>query len=265
MFERLTELRVALAWLTRLPVGRLPDPSPSLARAVWAFPLVGMVLGLLVGVPYWLLFAAGTDALLAAVLAVGLLVWLCGGLHEDGLADFADAAGGQTRERRLEIMRDSRLGSYGAMALVLVLMLRVAALASFGMTGAGVFALFAMAALSRSGMALALWVMPPARKDGLGRGAGRPGAPAVALALVIGGLALWPGMALLTGFTGWATAILVATLATLACGAAQFWVGWRAWRLLGGQTGDVLGAIQLAGEAAGLIVLSVCAALLAGG
>lgn len=254
--DRRSEALTALVWLTRLPVMRLlPDPLPSLSACAWAFPLAGLAVALPAALLLHAALGLGMSPLIAAILAVALLIRLTGALHEDGLADYADGCGGPTKERRLEIMRDSRIGSYGVLALVLMLGLRVAALAQLGqaapLLAAG--ALVAAAVLSRAGMAVALAAMVPARPDGLGRSAGRVTARGATCAVALA-LALLICCAWLAGMTP--TAIL---LAPLVCAAAQALLARHARRLLGGQTGDVLGAIQQMGEGATLLALVVAA------
>lgn len=240
MHPRLAEAALALGFLTRLPLGRDLSPLPSLAAAAWAWPLAGLAVALPgAGLLAW---APGP---VAAILAVGLAAWLSGGLHEDGLADLADGMGGRDPARRLEIMRDSRIGAHGALALGLVVGLRIAALAVLPMAGA---AFVALAMLSRAGMA-GLMLMPPARREGLGAGAGRPPVPVLAaglaIALAASVLLLGPGRA---------------ALAVLAVALAQAGIALIAARHLGGQSGDVLGAAQQAGEAAGLAALALALA-----
>ncbi|KRW93930.1 adenosylcobinamide-GDP ribazoletransferase [Paracoccus sp. MKU1] len=255
MARLLAEAALALVWLTRLPVGRLlPATLPALAQAAWAFPLVGLAVGLIGAAVLALAAVAGLPAMVAALLAVGAMILATGALHEDGLADCADGGGGATRERRLEIMRDSRIGSYGVLALVLIVGLRVAAIAAlFGEPWLAAAALVGLAAASRAGMAAGLGLMPPARPDGLGHAAGRPTRGAVMAALALGAAALLlPALCLSHPVPGW-VALLVAVAA------AQLWLARRAMRALGGQTGDVLGAMQQMGEAAGLVALTTLA------
>ncbi|WJS85817.1 adenosylcobinamide-GDP ribazoletransferase [Paracoccus sp. TOH] len=243
---------LALVWLTRLPAGRwLPARPPTLAQAAWAFPLAGLAVGLAGAAVLGLAVVAGLPASVAALLAVGATILATGGLHEDGLADFADGSGGATREQRLEIMRDSRIGSYGVLALIVTLGLRVAALAALAVEPwLAALALAGIAAASRAGMAAALGLMPPARSDGLGHAAGRPRRGSVAAALVLGAVALLaPALRLPYPPAAW-------LLAAAAMAAAQLWLARRALRRLGGQTGDVLGAMQQAGEVAGLLALT---------
>src|SRR5215469_1055652 len=125
------ELVAALTFLTRLPLGRAraDAPPPSLADTVWAFPVAGVVIGAIGGIAYAIARGLALPALAAALIAVATTALVTGALHEDGLADTADGfGGGATREAKLDIMRDSRVGSYGACALTLSLMLRWSAL-----------------------------------------------------------------------------------------------------------------------------------------
>lgn len=241
---------LSLCWLTRLPVGRfLPDPAPKLQDALWAFPLAGMVVGGAGALVLTLALLVGLTPLIAALLAVGAQIWLTGGLHEDGLADLADGMGGATRDRRLEIMRDSRIGSYGALALGLTCALRVAALSALPPVAAAI-ALVALGALSRGGIVAALRWLEPARGDGLGRTAGRPSGRITAVALAIGMIPFFVASLCL-----FALPFHAGLLSALACLGAQILIGIKAKQALGGQTGDVLGAAQQIGEMTALVAL----------
>lgn len=236
---RFHQLLLALVFLTRLPLGHLLPPRLlPLSGAAWAFPLAGAIVGAIAGLPLWLL----GPGLLPAALAVTLAVWLTGALHEDALADFADAGGGRDRADRLRIMRDSTIGSYGAMALVCISLLRVAALALLGP-----LALVGAAALGRVAPVLLMRRLPPARADGLGQGAGHPSRRGVALAAIIG-----VSLLILTAPSAGA-----GLLALLLAGIAVVAVSRRACRLLGGQTGDVLGAAALLAETSALLGMAI--------
>jgi len=255
--------RLAFTLLTRLP---LPGGNPAevadgaVARAAWVFPFVGLLVGAAGGGVFMLASNLGLGIASAALLAMGMQVLLTGALHEDGLADTADGfGGGRSRERKLEIMRDSRIGTYGVVALILVLSLRFSALQDLasnllsisdeldetaGQNSAIIIALIAAGALSRAAMAVVWYLLPPARSDGLAAGSGAvPFGTAVAAAL-LGGLiafAALPGFAFIMA----GTAVAVLTLA----------MAFLAHRQIGGHTGDVLGATQQVTEVAALLAI----------
>lgn len=237
-----SDLLSAFALLTRLP---LPNHRGTGAASAWAWPLVGAVLGALgaalASAALWLGVTPGVTA--ALVLAAGAM--LTGALHEDGLSDTADGLfGGWTRERRLEIMKDSRVGSYGVLALVLVTLARWSALTAVLVYGGHWAALVATGALSRAPMALLMALLPSARGEGLSHATGRP-SPATAL------VALALAVAIAVALAGWAAiALLFAALA------AALLLAFSALRRIGGQTGDILGATQQLAEVACLAVLS---------
>jgi adenosylcobinamide-GDP ribazoletransferase len=163
---------------------------------------------------------------------------LTGALHEDGLGDTADGLiGGHDRDHTLAVMRDSRLGTFGVLAIVLSVSLRAAALARIGDAVHAGLALVAAHAASRAALPVAMRVMAPARADGLGVEAGRPGASAAIAAVIIGVLI---SLAALGPSRG--------AIALGAAGAAIFAACMLAQRRIGGYTGDVLGAFQQVGE-----------------
>lgn len=238
--RRIDEARLALMFLTRVPVGRLSDPVPSLAAARWAYPLVGLITGTVGwGVQHTVL-AVGLPPLVAALAALGALTLMTGGLHHDGLADYADGiGGGRDREQCLEIMRDSRIGSYGVLALIFGIALGAAALA---MPDGFPLVLFLMAAVaSRLAMLGVLDFLPPARADGLGQQAANRDVvawlPGVVVIVVLG--IVQPAF--------WLAVPAVAFVAVL--------IAWHAHRRIGGQTGDVLGATQVTTETAAWLAL----------
>jgi adenosylcobinamide-GDP ribazoletransferase len=238
--RRMAEARLALMLLTRLPVGRLAEPAPGLAEARWAWPLAGLA----VGAAGWAAFAGaqalGLPTAAAAWLALGAGALVTGALHEDGLADWADGAGaGGDRARRLEIMADSRIGSFGVVALILSFGLRAAALAALA---PGLAAFLAMAVASRAAMLALQEALPPARPGGLGAQASGRGGWRGALGLALGLAAL-----LALGAPGLAAGLAMALAAAA--------LGRHALARLGGQTGDVLGAGQQVAEIAGWLAL----------
>jgi adenosylcobinamide-GDP ribazoletransferase len=174
-------------------------------------------------------------------------VLITGGLHEDGLADTMDGlGGGADRTAALAIMRDSRTGVFGALALVFSVGLRVAALAALPDTRVAVSALVAAHAVSRGLLpTLMLW-LDPARSDGLAAEAGRPSPPGATAAALIGLLVALIALGIGRG-------VLAMVLAAVAMAALAL----LARRRLGGYTGDVLGAAQQAGEIVMLLAASV--------
>lgn len=246
-----------LRFYSRLPVPALPgegDPhaAPDFTRVPRMLPLAGLVLALPGGLVLLAAWGLGLGPFLAATLAVATGVLITGALHEDGLADVTDGfGGGTTRERRLEIMRDSRIGAYGGVALVLALALRIGALATLldrtGGSGAAL-ALVLAAALSRTAALAPMVLLVPARRDGAAASVGRPGRPAVAIA---GALALT--LALLGGLLGLPVGGVLLMLLLSGLGALA--VTALARRRIGGQTGDVIGACQQVAEIAALLGL----------
>ena len=233
--DLVTDVRVAIAFLTRLPMPHPEGAHPAnFVRAHRAFPLVGAAIGLAVALLYLGLTALGVPALAAAALALGASALLTGALHEDGLADMADGfGGGRDRAAKLEIMRDSRLGTYGAMILLVSFATKLSALAALP-KAAVVPTLVACHALARGILPVMVIVLPPARKDGLAATVGPPthatAAVAVVSALVIAFIALpW-------------TLAPVAALVAAACACA---VGALAQRQIGGQTGDAVSYTHL--------------------
>jgi len=223
--------------------------------AAWAFPLSGVLLGAACGSVAGLATEAGAAPLLAAALAVGAAALFTGCLHEDGIGDTADGIGsGRDLERSLEILRDSRIGTYGLVAVSMSLLIRVAALAMLLEAGpwwaVAVPAWILSAAVGRGAGPLFMGLCPPARTDGVGAGAGRPSTigTAVALALPLAG-------GLLAGsISGQGPAVLLALIASLV---SLPWLAGLARRRLGGYTGDVIGAAILMVECTALALLAM--------
>ena len=220
----------AVAFLTRLPVGRVELGPEDVARGAVLFPAVGAGIGALVA-----LVAVGTDArltpLLAAAVAVSLEALLTGALHLDGLADTADGLGARTRERALAVMREPAVGAFGTTALGLDLLVKTAAVAAILSGPDPVLALAAAFALGRAAPLALASAFPYARPDGgtglvlTGRGARGRLATGIVLGVAIAVAALGVrGLWLVAG-----AAVAVAVVALVA-------------RRLGGVTGDVLGA-----------------------
>lgn len=237
--------RVALSFLTRLPGGVDPADDAELAGSLAAFPLVGALLGAVIA-GVLTLAAALLPAQVAAVLAFAALVAATGGLHLDGLADTFDALGsGKDRARRLEIMRDSRIGAHGATALALFSIAAVGCLEA--LVERGVSALIGALAVARSLVVVAIALYPYARAQGLGRPFAQVGRRTVLVAAAIGLVA-----ALLAPSPGALAALGAAFVASLV--ALGFWA-WLA-RSLGGLTGDTYGAGIVVAEVAYLCAVA---------
>jgi adenosylcobinamide-GDP ribazoletransferase len=232
------DVRAAVGFLTRLPVGRQdPGSAAGLAGAQGYFPLVGLLVAG-AGIGAWTVVEPVLGPLVAAVASVLATVLITGALHEDGVADVADGFwGGATASRRLEIMRDSRIGTFGVVAVTGDMLLRITLLAPLDLVGVA-RVLVAGHVIGRAApLLLASW-LPPARTDGLGLRLGRPrrgGAVLAAVTVVVSAVAA-AGM--------WAAMPLLAAAATVAA------IGWSARQRLGGHTGDVLGAGVLAANLA---------------
>lgn len=243
----------AVQFLTRIPTPPLVAFRPEwIQQSARYYSLVGQIVG---GLSALVLYGAAQiwSPWIAALLAVATGVALTGGFHEDGLADTADGlGGGLTRDRRLEIMKDSRLGSYGALALGLTLALRVAALAMLVQASPllASVALLAAHGLGRAAAVAAMTVMPYGGDPGMAK-EGRPDRASLVGLLVAGLIALWPLAFLptLAGVSGLALGLLISAVPA-----------WLAWRLIGGRTGDVLGAVEQAFEVGFLLAVAGVAA-----
>ncbi|MGA2795449.1 MAG: adenosylcobinamide-GDP ribazoletransferase [Roseiarcus sp.] len=252
------DLLACLRFFSRLPLPDLPFEQtpramPDLSRFGRMVPIAGAILSAIGALALGLADAMGLPPLVCAALAVGTLVIVTGALHEDGLSDVADGfGGGATRERKLEIMRDSRIGAYGAAALALSLLLRVAAVSALLGQGLGAAAagLILAGAASRAAALAPLALLSPARADGLGAGAGRLDGGG---ALAAGTTALIVAVLLGLGGVGFGRAILALGLAL----AAALAITAIARRQIGGQTGDVAGAAQQMAEIACLCGLLI--------
>lgn len=248
------DIAVSLAFLTRIPAKRLglgTEEAPDIATAARAFPIAGGLIGAAGGAVLALANALNLPPLAACLLAIAALILLTGGLHEDGLADTADGfGGGRDATKRLAIMRDSRIGSYGALALVLSVGLRASLLAAFlpGAALAGIFALIASEALGRAAIVYNWRTLPPARLDGLAAGIGQPRHATFSAALVLAiGIGLAAGI-FAAGLLGAIVALAAAALAATSFASLSL-------RLIGGHSGDTLGAAGQLTALAALLAL----------
>ncbi|MEP5732255.1 MAG: adenosylcobinamide-GDP ribazoletransferase [Sulfitobacter sp.] len=248
---QLRDLPRALALLTRLPLPGAafpPNDTRPGAYAAWAYPLVGLVVGVLATLAATLSLWLGLTPGIAALLVLLASALCTGAMHEDGLADCADGFwGGWTRERRLAIMKDSQIGTYGVLALGINFGLRWIALSAIIVLPGWALVVIGVAMASRGMMSVVMYALPNARENGLSRQTGRPPQGATYLA---GGLAL----------VGCAIALPAnAVLLMLAACLAALCVALVAKVKIKGQTGDVLGATQQIVET---ILLLTCLAVL---
>ena len=239
------DIGTAFSLLTRIPVPiNHEEAGARAADAVWAYPLVGAALGACAAIIAHIALALGAPAAFAGALALASAAIVTGFMHEDGLADTADGlGGGQTPERRLEIMKDSRIGAFGATILGIALIARFAGLEALSVSGALFWTLVAVGAASRLPMVLVMAFVPRARPEGLSATVGAPPPKAVLGAIVS------------------ATTVCVIALGWSGF-AVLFWALIAPWPLIlyanlriGGQTGDILGACQQIAEITALAVV----------
>ncbi len=241
----IADLRIGVSFATILRFGP-PGAADGgeVARASWSLPVAGLLVGLIGSAVYGVAYALGLTAGPAAMLALASTIIVTGALHEDGLADTADGlGGGRTLERKLEIMRDSRTGTYGACALVISLILRWSALTAIAAPRSVMIALLLTHAAARAGIPSFMAFLPPARPDGLSAGAGQPAPQSAAIALALGAIVLAFGF-------GPGKAILAAALLAL----IGLMMARLAIKQIGGQTGDILGAFEQLAETAMLLM-----------
>ncbi|HXV29130.1 MAG TPA: adenosylcobinamide-GDP ribazoletransferase [Sinorhizobium sp.] len=257
MRELWDDMARSVAFLSRIPMPQrhFAGHDGRLSRAVRAFPLAGMLIALPAALLAAFLGLLQANALFTAFLIIAVQAAVTGALHEDGLGDAADGlGGGRDREGALAIMKDSRIGTYGAVALILSIGLRVSALAALlplmSPIGAAL-ALLGAAALSRAAMVWHWSRLPPARRDGVAVSAGEPEPRATSLALASGAI-----LALLLFFAA-GLPVVAALLALAAFGLVVPGFGRLVSRKLGGHTGDTIGATQQLTEIAVLGALAL--------
>ncbi|ATN34711.1 adenosylcobinamide-GDP ribazoletransferase [Rhizobium sp. ACO-34A] len=256
--DYLTDTARSIAFLSRLPVPSrfFEGHDGALSRTVCAFPLAGVLIALPPALTLAAALALHATPLLAAFLSIAVLLVVTGALHEDGLSDAADGlGGGRDREHALAIMKDSRIGSYGAVTIVVAIGMRAAALAQIASAVTPVAAAACLLGAAAASRALMVWhwsALPPARAGGVAASAGKPEPAARQVALMSG---LLISLALLLPASS-----LFATIIALLAGillTAGFTAHVR--RKLGGHTGDTIGASQQIAEIAILVALAMAA------
>lgn len=245
------DLLMALRFYSRLPTGNAPHEKPNLGRVAIILPLASFVIGLPPLAALLLLELAGVPTFFAAAFAIGVMVIVTGAMSEDALADAADGLfGGHTVEQRLDIMKDSRHGTYAVAALTLFLVLRVAAVGSIVAPLEAAALLITAPLIARSG---ALWLtvaLPAARSGGAAAAAGRVAPRTFAIGLALSAVVSFATAGFAVGLLGLVLAYGLCALVTL---------GWVTLcrRLVGGQTGDLIGALQALLEIAALTAFMV--------
>lgn len=241
------DIGACIGFFTRFPQPWSLPPERRFADTLWAAPLAGLAVAVPSALAFGIAIAFALPASIAAAMALAAGMFATGCLHEDGLADVADGfGGGKTAGDKLAIMRDSRIGTYGVLALVVTILLKWAALATFLSFATALVALIAAHVASRALMPGFMHLVPRARDDGLSAGVGHVGSSVALAALGIGLLALLP--------LGLFTALLAAALLAI------WFLVLRivAERQIGGQTGDVIGTLQQGGEV--IVLLAACVA-----
>lgn len=242
------DCQMAAMILTRLPMNIDYPPGRKIAMSYWAFPLIGILIAGLSAIPGIILLLAGVPSLAIAAVMLATAALLTGGMHEDGLADIADSLGGHDQASRMQIMRDSRIGAFGVIALVLVLVIQLACLAELAKEGVTTLigAWLAAAILSRAMMALQAWSYAPPDQTGFAHSVGSPDQNTMLIAMGLGlGLAILLSASLMV-FIAAGFAVLI----TFLIGAALHWH-------LGGINGDGLGATQMLSSAVIFMVMAI--------
>jgi adenosylcobinamide-GDP ribazoletransferase len=248
----IAQIEHALIFSTRIRVRPFAEVSPiDVGRCLWALPLAGLVVGLFSGYVFWVSSLAGLGTIVSAAVATAAAVLVTGALHEDGLADTADGfGGGTTPARKLEIMRDSRIGTYGSCGLFFCLLVRTGAVAEIAVPKYALLSLIGAHAAARATMPVMLLLLAPARADGLAAGVARPSLRNALVASAIGAVVLF------ACFSAQRALLSILLLGLLIPCFAYF-----CRNQIGGHTGDTLGALEQISE---IVVLSVAASHLLG-
>lgn len=248
MEEWLQRLKLSIGFFTRIPLPDDEDHRGDLANAAITFPIAGFLIGALLAT-IWLIADYFLPALPAAAIAIAAGLVLTGALHEDGLSDCADGLGGNvSKERALEIMRDSRIGTYGAAALIITIGLRWSGLASLDMWF-GFSALIIAHMTGRAAITVPMYFSKYARKEGLGK--------SVSNGIDINQFSLTLLIPILISFliAGW-QGLLAVVVSMVAAWLVTKWLDNK----IGGYTGDGLGAVEQISEITALLVIVACLA-----
>ncbi len=249
------DLVMSLRFFSRLPTGDRPFTVPDLNRMAMSLPFASIVIGLGPALLMMLCAWATLPGYFAAAIGVAAMLVATGAMADDALADSADGLfGGASVERRLEIMKDSRHGTYGVAAIGLYLLLRVTAIGAVAaynpLAAAGIW--LAATVVGRSGSLWLSYALPPARTGGASASAGRVGRVSLAVGAAFAALL---ALVLAAPFTS----LVAVLLALIAAGLVALGWEWSCRKLVGGQTGDLIGALGALIEVTVLAVLLVFA------
>lgn len=251
------DARICLIFFTRIPVSWPEDlPRERITRAFQAVPIVGLTTGLIGALVYALGFWAFNGSVhICATLAVGAQVIATGAFHEDGFADFFDGVGGgQTPSARLEIMRDSRIGTYGSAALLLAIILKIFLISEIAQVWQAGLCLIISGTVARVALVQFMALVKPAAQDGISAEAGQPTKIEATTATIMGGVIA--GISAVLAFQLGFIMPMIGAVIGAAIGAGA--IALLSKKHLGGQTGDALGASAIAAELgalAGLVTL----------
>ena len=243
------DLLLSLSFLTRIPVFKDLTFERTLMDAAWSFPLIGALVGLIGGMFAFLLSYLNVSPVIISFITIGAIILVTGGLHEDGLADTADGFGSNKRpEDKIRVMRDSRIGVYGTLALMITILTKVSALSELidnDHISTCVIALVVSGALSRSSMIGIAFFLENASETGLATLAGKPSPSSIGVCFFISILLCL----FLLPLTKVLVAILLSSVTTVI-------IGFLSKKQINGYTGDILGTSQILSETVILIYLA---------
>ena len=243
------DILLSVSFLTRIPISKDLLFERNLMDAAWSFPLIGGLVGFLGGMVALLLSYFNISSIVISFITIGAIILLTGGLHEDGLADTADGFGSNKNpEDKINIMRDSQIGVYGTLALIIAISVKAVALSELinkDQFFACIIALIVSGSLSRSTIIGIAFFLEKASETGLASFAGKPRATGVGICFLISILLcifLLPSTKVLA-------AILISIVTTVV-------IGFLSKKQINGYTGDILGTTQVLSETALLIYLA---------
>ena len=238
-----------LIFFSLLPI---KNGSKDLSQIVYTIPFIGLILGSIITFPVFLISLFRDIDIINSIIIIIMSSLITGCLHEDGLADFCDSYGGNTKKRKLEIMGDSSIGAYGVISVNLSLLTRfISIYYLFSILGTidVLFIIISVAILSRTSMLYILTTLPPAKKTGLGSAAHQKNISSTYIAFGVSALITFLTICIFIGYKIYFVSIFAAVFSTLL-------VSYLAWKAIKGQTGDVCGSSQQFSEI--MIYLSIC-------